>query len=57
MAKYYLNEAGTEIYDEEVAVGTYYNGPTISGVNVRYASDPNWSTRIYEIMHSLYEKL
>ena len=57
LVKYYLNEEGTEIYDNEIALATYYNGPTISGVNVRYASDPNWSTRIYEIMHSLYEKL
>lgn len=57
MAKYYLNEAGTEIYDEEVAVGTYYNGPTLSGINTRYASDTNWATRIYEIMVSLYKKL
>lgn len=57
MAKYYLNEAGTEIYDGETAEGTYYNGPTISGVNTRYASDSNWSSRIYEIMVSLYNKL
>lgn len=57
LVKYYLNEAGTEIFDNEVAVATYYNGPTIAGVNVRYASDVNWSTRIYDIMLSLYEEL
>lgn len=57
LAKYYLNEEGTEIYDGETAKATYYNGPTLSGVNTRYASDPNWSTRIYNIMVSLYENL
>jgi len=57
LVKYYLNEEGTEIFDGEEAVATYYNGPTISGVNVRYASDVNWSTRIYNIMISLYEEL
>lgn len=55
--KYYLNELGTPIYDGELAVGSYYNGPTVEGVNVRYASDPNWSNRVYTIMESLYEKL
>ena len=57
MAKNYLNERGTEIFDDQIADGTYYNGPTISGVNVRYASDSNWATRVYEIMLSLYKKL
>lgn len=57
MAKYYLNEPETEIFGDEIATGIYYNGPTVSGVNVRYASDQNWATRVYEIMVSLYEKL
>lgn len=57
LSKYYLNEEGTLIYDGETAVGSYYNGPTISGVNTRYASDTNWATRVYNIMVSLYEKL
>lgn len=57
MVKYYLNPEGVEIFDDEVSTGIYYNGPTVSGVNVRYASDPNWATRVYEIMVSLYEKL
>lgn len=55
--KYYLNEAGTLIAENEEAEGTYYNGPTVEGVNVRYASDPNWSNRVYDIMQNLYEKL
>lgn len=57
LAKYYLNEQGTPIYDDETAVGSYYNGPTISGVNTRYASDSNWSNRVYSIMESLYQEL
>lgn len=55
--KYYLNEADTPIYGDEKAVGSYYNGPTVEGVNVRYASDSNWSNRVYSIMESLYERL
>ena len=55
--KNYLHEAGTEIYDGERANGTYFNGPTLAGINVRYASDQNWATRIYNIMASLYAKL
>lgn len=57
LVKYYLNEPGTAIYDGEVATGNYYNGPTIAGVNVRYASDTNWSNRVYSIMESLYKEL
>ena len=57
LAKYYLNEQGTPIYDEEIAVGSYYNGPTVAGVNIRYASDTNWSNRVYSIMESLYKEL
>lgn len=57
LAKYYLNEQGTPIYDNEVASGNYYNGPTVAGVNIRYASDTNWSNRVYTIMESLYKEL
>ena len=57
LSKHYLNIAGTVIYDGEIATGMYYNGLTISGVNVRYASDTNWSNRVYEIMTGLYDKL
>ena len=55
--KYYLNEPGTLINEDEEAEGTYYNGATVQGVNVRYASDPNWANRVYNIMQTLYEKL
>lgn len=57
LAKYYLNEAGTQIYDNEIAVGSYYNGATVAGVNKRYASDQNWSEKVYNTMVSLYKKL
>lgn len=57
LAKYYINDQGTPIYDGETAIGTYFNGSTISGVNVRYASDANWANRVYSIMESLYRKL
>ena len=56
-AKYYLNPAGTKIYDGNKAVGTYYNGPTLLGVNVRYASDKNWANGVYTWMKYLYKKL
>ena len=57
LVKNYLNAEGTIIYDGEIAKGTYFNGTTLAGINVRYASDTNWATRIYNIMASLYEKL
>ena len=57
LVKYYLNEEGTNIYDGETAVGTYYNGPTVDGVNIRYASDPEWSNKVFAIMKSLYENI
>lgn len=57
LAKYYLNESGTQIYDWETATGSYYNGPTVKGVNIRYASDQGWAEKVYNTMVSLYEKL
>ena len=57
LVKNYLNPAGTAIYDGEFATGAYYNGPNIEAVNVRYASDQNWSNRVFEIMTYLYEKI
>lgn len=57
LSKYYLNERGTAIYDGETAVGSYYNGPTVSGVNVRYASDKEWANKVYNTMVALYNKL
>lgn len=57
LVKYYLNPSGIKIYDGETAAGWYYNGPTLSGVNTRYASDENWHTKVYSYMELLYNKL
>ncbi len=55
--KYYLNPAGTKIYDNEIATGRYYNGPTLQGVNKKYATDKNWANSVYKWMEYLYNKL
>lgn len=57
LVKYYLNPVGTKIYDGETASATYYNGPTLEGVNQRYASDPDWHTKVYSYMEMLYNRL
>ena len=57
LVKYYINPAGTRIYDGEVASATYYNGPTLQGVNTRYASDKDWHTKVYSYMEMLYNRL
>ena len=57
LSKYYLNIQGAEIYDGERAVASFYNGPTLSGINVRYASDPEWAVKVFNKMEMLYGKL
>ena len=57
LVKYYLNPSGTKIYDGETAAGWYYNGPTLSGVNTRYASDSDWHKKVYSYMELLYNRL
>ena len=57
LVKYYLNPVGTNIYGGEKAVGSYYNGATLSGVNKKYASDKNWANAVYSYMQYLYNKL
>ncbi len=57
LVKYYLNPSGTKIYDGETAAAWYYNGPTLSGVNTRYASDSDWHTKVYKYMETLYNRL
>ena len=57
MVKYYINPVGTKIYDNEKALATYYNGPTIADVNIRYASDENWHEKVYSYMEMLYKRL
>jgi len=55
--KYYINPKGTNIYGGEQAVGSYYNGPTLSGINEKYATDKNWANGVYNHMKYLYNKL
>ena len=55
--KYYLNEKGTKIYENEVAMASYYNGANVNGVNIRYATDPDWGSKVYSKMEYLYGKL
>ncbi len=55
--KYYLNPNGTNIYGGEKALGTYYNGATLSGINKKYATDKNWANGVYKHMKYLYNKL
>jgi beta-N-acetylglucosaminidase len=33
--------------------GPYYHGPTLRGMNVKYASDPNWATKIASIARTI----
>ena len=56
MAKYYLNDAGVDVQGE-LSTGKYYNGSTLSAVNIRYASDPEWANKVYSKMSSLYSRL
>lgn len=55
--KYYLNPNGAKIYDGNIADGRFYNGSTISSVNIRYASDKNWANSVYNWMTNLYNSL
>lgn len=55
--KYYLNPKGTNIYDGERANGIYYNGNTLSAINKKYATDPNWANGVYSHMKYLYGKI
>ena len=55
--KYYINPKGTSIYGGEKAVGTYYNGSNLSGINKKYAGDSNWANAVYSHMKYLYNKL
>ncbi len=56
-SKYYLNPAGTFIYDGQVASGDYYNGATLTGVNTKYATDKNWANAVFNWMKVLYNNI
>ena len=53
----YLNPAGTLLKNGSTASGLYFNGANVTGVNVRYASDPAWCTKVFATMQSLYSRL
>ena len=55
--KYYINPAGTKIYDGSTASGKYYSGNTLSAINKKYASDKNWANSVYKHMQYLYSKV
>ena len=55
--KYYLNPKGTNIYGGEKAIGSYYNGNNLTGINKKYATDKNWANGVYSYMKYLYNKL
>ena len=57
LAKCYLNPDGTKINNDEEATGIFYNGSTVKDVNIRYASDPEWYTKVFNYMELLYDKL
>ncbi len=57
LAKYYLNPSGTKISGGETAAAWYYNGPTLEGVNTRYASDKEWHKKVFSYMELLYNRL
>lgn len=57
LVKYYLNPSGTKIYDGETAAAWYYNGPTLSGINTRYASDSEWHNKVFKYIELLYNRL
>ena len=57
LVKYYINPSGTKIYDGELAAAWYYNGPTLKGVNTRYASDTDWNEKVFKYMETLYNRL
>ena len=39
------------------STGRYYNGVTIYAINKLYASDKNWSTKVYDTMNILLERM
>lgn len=51
---YYLTPPGSEVANQgaqggQVATGQFYNGPTTAGMNIDYASDPSWASKIVAI--------
>lgn len=57
LAKAYLNPAGISMSDGDTTTGRYYSSPTLSGINTRYSTDPNWCTKVFSYMTYFYDKL
>ena len=57
LAKYYINPVGTILPNGDKATATYYNGSTVKDVNVRYATDPEWYSKVFSYMEMLYNRL
>ncbi|MCL2383972.1 MAG: glucosaminidase domain-containing protein [Oscillospiraceae bacterium] len=57
LSRNYLNPRGTPIFYGQTATGVFYNGPTLTGVNVRYATDPDWGIKVFRTMEALYGRL
>ena len=57
LAKAYLNPAGISMQDGDTTTGRYYSSPTLSGINTRYSTDPNWCTKVFSYMTYFYDKL
>lgn len=57
LAKAYLNPAGMTMSDGDTTTGRYYSSPTLTGINARYSTDPNWCTKVFSYMTYFYDKL
>ena len=57
LAKAYLNPAGMTMADGDTTTGRYYSNPTLTGINTRYSTDPNWCTKVFSYMTYFYDKL
>lgn len=43
--------------DGDTTTGRYYSSPTLTGINTRYSTDPNWCTKVFSYMTYFYDKL
>lgn len=55
LVRSYLNPKGTIVKGlEKPASGSCYNGNTIASVNIVYAADRSWTTKIFQYMEHFY---
>jgi len=57
LVKHYLHEDGEEVYEGEIASGSFYHGKTLTAINVCYATDKHWAVAVYNWMEYLYNKI